>query len=280
MPRVKINDAEIYYETIGEGFPLVLLHPWPTDHAMWMFQTPVFSERFRVITPDSRGLGRSDKSKTGYRLKKLSDDVYDLIRHLGIERAFVVGNSLGGAVAQKFSIDHPEVVQATIWIGAPTFPLNELLAELEPGKSVPAITAYLADLKNHGYLHFWNNIWKPTMHYQFHESFANSPLGAYLIRYLFEDRYAKLNANPEGVIGILEDLCLEESLDAELGKLEIPAAIVTGSGDDTRPYCEQQHKAVPRTQLFVVQNSGHFCYMDQPAKFNEFMLHFLEKNGL
>ena len=279
MPKINVNGAQLYYEEIGEGFPLVLLHPWPTDHAMWMFQVPVFSERFRVITPDSRGLGRSDKSKTGYRLKTLSDDVYELLEKLAVEKAVVVGNSLGGAVAQKLTIDHPERVQATIWIGAPTFPLDDLLAELEPGKSIPAIEVYLRELKSKGYLHFWNTVWKPTMSYQFHENFVRTYLGSYLISYFFEDRYAKLNQNADGVIGILEDLRRESSLNDELAKSKVPAAIVTGDGDDTRPYCEKQHSALPGVELCVVENSGHFCYMDQPERFNTFMNSFLKRTA-
>jgi len=61
MPRVSVKGVGLYYEEAGDGFPLVLLHPWPTDHAMWLFQVPVFSEAYRVITPDIKGLGKSDK---------------------------------------------------------------------------------------------------------------------------------------------------------------------------------------------------------------------------
>ena len=77
------DGVRIYFEDTGEGFPLVLLHPWPTDHAMWLFQVPVFSENYRIITPDSRGLGRSDKPSTGYSLRRLSDDVREMLEYPG-----------------------------------------------------------------------------------------------------------------------------------------------------------------------------------------------------
>jgi pimeloyl-ACP methyl ester carboxylesterase len=245
---------------------------------MWMFQVPVFSENYRVITPDSRGLGKSDKPKLGYSLERLSDDVDELLEHLGIEKAFVVGNSLGGAVAEKFAIDHSEKVQATVWIGAPTFPLDELVMDYDGKKNVPFMKVYVGELQR-GYLNFWEKVWKPLMSYNYHDSFVKTHLGAYLIRYLFENRYARLNADPRGVISVLEGLNeTKKSLDEDLAKLSIPSAIVCGDGDDTRPSCEKQHKSIPKAEFLVIQNSGHFCYMDQSEIFNSFLRDFLVRH--
>src|SRR5579872_1957440 len=273
MSRFSASDGSIlYFDEAGEGFPLIFLHPWPTDHAMWMFQVPVFSENYRVITPDSRGLGMSDKSPKveDFSLDRLSDDVSELMDHLGIDRAFIVGNSLGGAVAEKFCIDHAERVQASLWIGAPTFPFGELVMDYDGRKNVPFVDVYKSALKN-GYLNFWLSVWKPLMSYNYHESFVRTYVGDYLIRYLFEDRYARMNHNPTSVVGLLDGLNqVKESLDADLARLTIPSAIVCGDGDDTRPSCEQQHKAIPKAEFLVIKDSGHFCYMDQPEIFNSF----------
>jgi non-heme chloroperoxidase len=285
LPYFRTSDqTRIYFEDVGEGFPILFLHPWPTDHAMWMFQVPVFSERYRLITPDSRGLGKSDRpqqqgkeKESCYSLRRLSDDVDESLEYLRVDRAFIVGNSLGGAVAERFAIDHPEKVEATVWVGAPTFPLDELLMEdFEGRKGVPFSDIYLGALRSSGYLGFWNSVWKPLMSYQFHESFVKNYIGSYLVRYLFEERYARLNSDPRGVISILEGLRAEtKSLDEDLSRLEMPSAIVCGDGDDTRPACEKQHAAIPKARFLVIQNSGHFCYMDQPRVFNEFLSDFL-----
>jgi len=247
---------------------------------MWMLQVPVFSENCRVITPDSRGLGKSDKPESGYSLERMSDDVDELLLHLGIKKAFVVGNSLGGAVAEKFAVDHSDKVQATVWIGAPTFPLNELVMNYNGKKNIPFVDVYVEELQQ-GYLNFWEKVWKPLMSYNFHESFAKTHFGYYLIKYLFEERYARLNADPQGVISILEGLNDEKkSLDEDLAKLSIPSAIVCGDGDDTRPACEKQHTSIPRAEFLMIRNSGHFCYIDQTEIFNDFLLEFLKKHDL
>lgn len=282
MPHFKTSDGiDIYYEDRGEGFPLVFVHPWPADHAMWMLQVPVFSENYRIITPDSRGLGRSEKPKTGYSLGRLSNDVHELLDHLKIGKAFVVGNSLGGAVAERFAIDHTAEVQATVWIGAPIFPLGESFPLMDYGgrKNVPLFEVYIDELQK-GYLNFWEKDWKPTMSYLYHKNFVETYIGSYLVRYLFEERYAKLNADPQGAIAILAGLNEQKkSLDEDLARLSIPSAIVCGDGDDTRPSCEKQHASIPAAQFLVIQNSGHFCYMDQPEVFNSFLRNFLIRNG-
>ena len=246
---------------------------------MWLFQAPVFSEKYRVIMPDSRGLGQSDKPAIGYSLTRLSDDVNDLLEHLGIEKAFIVGNSLGGSVAEKFAVDHTERVQGTVWIGAPTFPLDEMMMDYDGKKNITFVDVYVGELKKGGYLNFWNKVWKPLMSYQYHENFVGTYLGSYLIRYFFENRYVRLNSDPYGVISILEDLRKEKALETELAQLQVPSAIVCGDGDDTRPSCEKQHLAIPRAEFLVIKDSGHFCYQDQPEIFNNFLEGFLSRSS-
>lgn len=250
---------------------------------MWMFQTPVFSELYHVITPDSRGLGLSSRSSEGYSLGQLSDDLLILLDYLGIERCFLIGSSMGANVSQKFAIDHPERVQATVWVAGARLPMdqmtfagNEDIGTRERDR--PFTEIYLEALRKGGYLHFWETIWKPTMHFQFHEGFSKSYIGSYFIKYLFEERYSRLNEDASGVIGLLEGFRREVSLDQDLSRVKVPASIVVGDGDDSRSYCEEQHKSMPNLGYHVIKNSGHFCYIDQPELFNNFLISFLKAN--
>lgn len=277
MPKVDVDGVKLYYEEEGEGFPLVFLHPWPTDHAMWMFQVPVFSEHYRVITPDIRGLGRSDKPESGYELRRLSDDVNGLLDRLGVKKAYVVGLSLGGCVSQRFTVDHSEKVQATIWIGAPKVPADEFMFEEKGGRRRPLPEIYLEALESKGYLHFWESVWKANLSYMFHKDFASSPIGSYLIRYLFEDRYARFNKDPHGTIGLIRALAKETILD-ELRDVRVPAAIVVSDGDPTLPYCREQHQYCPQAEYLEVDNSGHMSIMDQAEVLNAFIMKFLRRH--
>ena len=115
MPKIRANGINLHYEEEGEGFPVVFLHGWPGDQAMWLFQIPVFSAHYRVTAPDIRGHGRSEKTNGGYDVKTLASDVSVMFEELGIEEAFVVGGSFGGAVCQRFVIDYPEKVRGAVW---------------------------------------------------------------------------------------------------------------------------------------------------------------------
>jgi pimeloyl-ACP methyl ester carboxylesterase len=277
LPTVEADGTELYYEEYGDGFPMILVHPWPADHAMWFLQTPVFSEYFRVITPDIRGLGKSARPSKGYQLSRLSKDLLAIYENLGINKSYLIGSSLGGAICQKFTIDHPDRVRATIWIGTPSYPVEEMVVEGVGKSNQPTSDVYLEALAK-GYLNFWNTIWKPTMHYQFHERFSKSQFGDYLVRYLFEERYARMNGDAYGAIELLKAAYGQESIVEDLIQSTVPSAIIHGEDDDTAPVCKKQHELLPKSEYLSIPQSGHFCYLDQAEIFNKFVLDFVNRH--
>jgi len=105
MPRIRAGGVELFYESLGEGTPMVLQ---AHDHTPWLFgQAPVFSQRYRFITYDRRGTGRSSSPPGPWSAADLANDLAALLDALGIERAIVGGASLGGVVTAQFAVDHP-----------------------------------------------------------------------------------------------------------------------------------------------------------------------------
>ena len=105
MPRVMAGAVELYYESVGEGTPMVLQ---AHDHTPWLFgQAPVFSQRYRFLTYDRRGTGRSSSPPAPWTAADLANDLAAFLDALGIERAIVGGASLGGVVTAQFAVDHP-----------------------------------------------------------------------------------------------------------------------------------------------------------------------------
>jgi pimeloyl-ACP methyl ester carboxylesterase len=97
--------VELFYESLGEGTPLVLQ---AHDHTPWLFaQAPAFSQRYRFLTYDRRGTGRSASPPGDWTPADLANDLAALLDALGIERAIVGGSSLGGVVTAQFAVDHP-----------------------------------------------------------------------------------------------------------------------------------------------------------------------------
>ena len=116
MPKVKVNGIDIYYEEHGSGEPVVMIGGLGADTTLWSKQVPAFSERFRVVVFDNRGSGQSDKPDEPYSIPMFAADTVGLMQALGIERAHVVGASLGGLVAQELVLTHPEMVDRLVLV--------------------------------------------------------------------------------------------------------------------------------------------------------------------
>lgn len=102
MEKLKINSIELAYEHRGKGTPLVLLHGYPLDHHTWDFVAPLLDDTFDLIMPDLRGFGQSTTVDSQYTLDDFASDIAGLLDHLGIQKAAIVGHSMGGYVALAF----------------------------------------------------------------------------------------------------------------------------------------------------------------------------------
>jgi pimeloyl-ACP methyl ester carboxylesterase len=120
MPIVSVNGVDLYYEEFGQGEPLVFSHEFAGDYRSWEPQVRFFARRYRTIVYNARGYPPSEvpDDQTAYGEEQLVEDLYQLIGSLGIERAHVCGLSMGGAVALKLGIDHPEVCRSLVVAGA------------------------------------------------------------------------------------------------------------------------------------------------------------------
>src|SRR5437879_2360296 len=107
MPKVTVNGIRMFYEETGGGEPLILIMGFGGDHLAWAFQVRALAAHYRVVTFDNRGAGQSDAPEPPYTIRTMADDTAGLIAALGIERAHVVGVSMGGMSAQGVALAHP-----------------------------------------------------------------------------------------------------------------------------------------------------------------------------
>jgi pimeloyl-ACP methyl ester carboxylesterase len=114
---VEVNAADIYYEARGEGVPLILIHGGLSSSAEWEPVALELASGFRVITPDSRGHGRSSNPGGQLSYARIADDIAELIAALGLERPVVGGWSDGGQVTLELGARHPRMSSALI-VGA------------------------------------------------------------------------------------------------------------------------------------------------------------------
>lgn len=120
---VPTNGTELHVVTSGSGFPVVLLHGFPQTWYEWRHIIPALSADFQIIAPDLRGMGDSAPMNTGQDKRTLANDIRELLRAFGLERVIVVGHDWGGAVAQRFALDFPELTEGLVCIDIPYFPL-------------------------------------------------------------------------------------------------------------------------------------------------------------
>jgi pimeloyl-ACP methyl ester carboxylesterase len=111
----EVNGVRLYYEVAGAGKPIVFSHAGIADARMWDNQLDAFAQRYRVIRFDHRGMGRSTMSPGPFSLR---EDIYGLMRFLGVERATLVGCSMGGEAVLDCTLAHPDAVAALVLVDA------------------------------------------------------------------------------------------------------------------------------------------------------------------
>lgn len=125
MPKVKVNDIEMYYEVHGEGEPLVLVHGYFCSSQQWSHFIPEFQERFQLVIPDCRGHGRTNNPSDELTSRQVALDVFKMLDHLNIEHIKGMGFSAGGEVLLHMATQQPERIQSMILEGTTPYDTKE-----------------------------------------------------------------------------------------------------------------------------------------------------------
>jgi pimeloyl-ACP methyl ester carboxylesterase len=269
MPYVRATDAEIYYEEVGRGEPLLLIMGFGGTHHAWMAQLPMFRRRYRAITYDSRGLGRSRDSGEPYRFVTLANDAVAILDHLGVDRSHVLGYSLGGAVAQEVAINSPDRV-AKLVLGATLSQGRR--AELTPEMRRALDIALDADLDT-----VVADIGQLDL----------SRLMPLIVRRSFENPFARwwLSTMSRRVSTVISDAGLRRQAiaAAEIDTLDrlhlvrAPTLVITGTRDRLVPprFSEEIAERIPDARLVLVRGASHAMAIERAWRFNREVLRFL-----
>ena len=265
MPHAPINGINIYYESHGEGYPLVWSHEFAGDYRSWEPQVRFFTRRYRVITYNARGYPPSDvpTDESAYTQDQAVEDLRGLLEHLGIERAHVGGLSMGGNVALNFGLKHPDMARSLVVAGTGTgstdpegFRENvNSIAQRIQEQGMAAMTDYTRGSSRIQFLRKDPHGWREFAD-QFYE---HSPIGSALTF--------------RGVQGKRPPLF---DLEDQLTKLEVPTLIMLGDEDD--PCIEPSifmKRHIPCSGMVVIPQSGHAINLEEPELFNRAVLDFL-----
>ena len=264
MPVCRRDDIDIFYETAGAGPPLVLIHPLPFDHNVWLYQQARFSDRFRVVAMDLRGWGRSSKPTEPFSLADMGADVLAVLAKEGAtEDAVIMGCSVGSKIALMLACDHPEIFEAAILIGGNSGPQNQFDHR---------VAAYRANAKA-GTLRDYH-----LGHLRFGVTarWADSAIGTYLL-----DGFAERGAglNPDSIARVFEALTLSD-ITPKLPSFKTPTLIVNGEHDGALPGGTKTASLIAGCEHRILPGAGHCCFIEEPAAFDALAMDFLARNGL
>ena len=264
LHHVAVRDTRLAVHTRGAGLPLLLLHAFPLDHAMWERQAPL-AESLRLVVPDQRGFGAS-RAGLPQSMEQLADDAVALLDALHVATpAVVCGVSMGGYVAQHVAVRHPGRVAALVLVDtkleADTPEVREGRADLaaKVGRLGPSI---LADAM------------LPRLLAPAPTSLADDRAG---IEALLRRTIA---AQPVGTIQTaLAALGGRPDMTEALRGLRVPTLLVVGAEDAiTPPSClETAARVLGEARLLVVPGAGHMAPLERPAVFNAALLEFLRE---
>ena len=117
MPTAPIGNFELYYEEHGQGHPLIMVLGLGQDIATWGFQIAELSRHVRLIVFDNQDTGQSSRCSDNYTTESMARDILGLMDHLGVERAHLLGTSMGGMIAQHVALMAPERLTSLILAG-------------------------------------------------------------------------------------------------------------------------------------------------------------------
>ena len=257
MPNMNLGDIEIYYEMMGQGDPLLLIHGLGSSSQDWEMQLPEFSSHFQVISIDLRGHGRSGKPPGPYSVPLLAEDTARLISELGLESVHILGISLGGMVAFQLTLDHPELVRSLVIVN-----------------SVPELIAH--NFKDR--IDYWKRLLivrlfgLEKMGQVLAERFFIEPKHKDL-REIFIQRWAE-NYKPSYLASL--KAAFGWSVVGRLGEILAPTLVVGADGDYfSNAEKERYTRLMPNAELVIVEDSRHALPAEKPAEFNRIIVDFL-----
>lgn len=255
MPYAPVNGIELYYESHGTGPAVLFAHGVGGNHLSWWQQTPAFRGRYRCITFDHRAFGRSHDLPNGPGRTQFAADAAALMDQLGIERFFVVAQSMGGRTAGGLLYRCPERLLGVVFAGSTGGSVDDGVRELQRlhRASLPAGQSQLDRALSPRFAAA-----RPDMVFLYRA-----------IRRLNPKRPADFLAPRPGYTGSFSEV---------LGRAGVPIQYLAGEHDaiTPAPIVERAAGLVQGARFSCIADAGHSAYFENPAAFNAVVRAFID----
>lgn len=240
----EFNNGKLYFEVVGEGESIVFIHGFTLDHRMWKPQVDEFRKKFKVITYDLRGFGKSSTPEDKY---SHHEDLKALLDHLGVPNAHIVGLSLGGEIALDFAVSYPDMVK----------------------------TLTLADSSLGGY--------KSTVDWNVHSEFGLDKAKENWLNHQVFDKTRENKGALEKLKQIVSDYSgwhwfnndprekVSPSTIEQIQNIKVPTIIMIGEYDLSyfKDIAEILNNKIPNSKKIIIKNSGHMSNLENIEQFNK-----------
>lgn len=260
MARVRLRGIELAYDDAGSGPPLVFLHGFPFNRTMWQEQREAFTERHRIISLDLRGHGETDIGPSPATMEEMALDVGALLDKLEIERASLVGLSMGGYVALAFCRHLPLRVRALV--------LADTRAQADTEEAKASRSAQAAQILREGMEPITDNFLQKQLA---PETIAKRPNIVRRVKEMI------VGTKPEGAAAALEGMAQRQDQRSFLPRIIAPVLIIVGREDTITPVADAElmHREIGGSRLEIIEAAGHLSNLEQPEEFNRALSRFL-----
>ncbi len=267
-----VNNTELYYEVVGSGHPLTLIHGMLLDRRSWDDQFEVFARQYTVVRYDMRGWGDSAQEQAEPPFSP-RQDLLSLLDYLNIHKTSLLGLSGGGALALDFTLEHPDTVDALILVasGLSGYPqrmtetirafIGQYYGALQQKDIASAVEATVR---------FWTD--GPRRRPEQVSAQARARITAMSTQHI--QRHGDLMAHQQHM------LPLEPPAVNRLAEVKVPALIVVGDVDmpETLEIADTLEQGIAGAKKVVIPGTAHHPNMEKPEEFNRVVVDFL--NGL
>lgn len=276
MPKVKVRDIEMYYEIYGEGEPLVLIMGLGMDLQGWIFQVPEFVKHFKVLIFDNRGIGKTDAPAGPYSTKMMADDTVELMRVLNIEKANILGISMGGMIAQELAINYSYIVKKLVL--ACTYAKPDKNAEEIIKKGILQLAGGAAnsldELKASMFTIDFEAIMRFMLPFTLSDEFIKQN------KEVIDEMFKKVLENKPTIEGFLGQVRATQEHNAmdRLNKISAETLVITGDKDilvapeNSKVLSEK----IPNAKLIIIPEGTHGFNWEQKDEFNSKVIEFLK----
>ncbi len=260
MIRKQINGITVFDSGI-EKEPLIFVHAFPLHSGMWDEQIKAFSDNYRIILYDVRGLGLSRQKNNQFMMEHYADDLIEIIDYLKLNKVNAIGLSMGGYIIQRALLKRRDLFRSVVLAD------TRLERDSNEGLSArsSAIGKILSGRRNEFVDGFLVNLVSK-------ESYSNPGL---------TDRINSLieSNTDEGISGALLALATRPDNSDLFKEFDIPVLVLVGKDDVLTPLecSEKIRNSFKNAEMKIIENSGHLSNMENPAMFNKYLREFLEK---